>query len=80
MQEIAELLGKGLNHEISGSVNKSTSDGKHGMKRKEPPKQYKVHSLERGLDLIELMAEGSPEKSLTELSQLADFKLCMAAD
>lgn len=45
------------------------------MKRKEPPRQYKVHSLERGLDLIELMAEGSPEKSLTELSRLAGFNM-----
>jgi len=38
-------------------------------------KPYKVHSLERGLDLIEILADGAPEKSLTELSQKAGFNL-----
>jgi DNA-binding IclR family transcriptional regulator len=45
------------------------------MNRISSPKDYKVHSLERGLDLIELLAEGSPEKSLTALSQEAGFNL-----
>ncbi|GAG21779.1 unnamed protein product, partial [marine sediment metagenome] len=34
-------------------------------------KPYKVHSLERGLDLIEIMADKVSEKSLTELSKRA---------
>ena len=38
-------------------------------------KPYKVHSLERGLDLIEILADGLPEKSLTELSKRAGFNL-----
>lgn len=36
-------------------------------------KQYKVHTLERGLDLIELLADGSREKSLSQLSKEAGF-------
>lgn len=38
-------------------------------------KSYKVHSLERGLDLIEILADEVPEKSLTELSKRAGFNL-----
>lgn len=45
------------------------------MNKTSPAKNYKVHSLERGLDLIELLGEGSPEKSLTELSHEASFNL-----
>jgi len=36
-------------------------------------KNYKVHSLERGLDLIELMTVGPNDKSLSELSAEAEF-------
>jgi hypothetical protein len=36
-------------------------------------KQYLVHSLERGLDLIEILSKGEPHKSLTNLSELAGF-------
>jgi DNA-binding IclR family transcriptional regulator len=43
------------------------------MKTTKSPKEYKVHSLERGLDLIELLAEDSTEKSLSELSKKASF-------
>jgi DNA-binding IclR family transcriptional regulator len=43
------------------------------MKNNKSPKEYKVHSLERGLDLIELLAEDSTEKSLSELSKKASF-------
>ena len=32
-------------------------------------KSYKVHSLERGLDLLELLADSAREMSLSELSQ-----------
>jgi len=45
------------------------------MKNTPSSKPYKVHSLERGLDLIEILADGVPEKSLTELSQKAGFNL-----
>jgi len=45
------------------------------MKNTLSSKPYKVHSLERGLDLIEILAYGVPEKSLTELSQKAGFSL-----
>ena len=38
-------------------------------------KPYKVHSLERGLDLIEIMADKVSEKSLTEISKRAGFNL-----
>jgi len=38
-------------------------------------KPYKVHSLERGLDLIEILADEEPEKSLTKLSKDAGFNL-----
>jgi DNA-binding IclR family transcriptional regulator len=38
-------------------------------------KKYRVHSLERGLDLIEILAKGPIEKSLKELSQEAGFNL-----
>ena len=48
------------------------------MADKGSPKRYKVHSLERGLDLIELLAEGPPQKSLTDLSQQAGFNLTTA--
>lgn len=43
------------------------------MKKKTAPKEYKVHSLERGLDLIEILAEDPSEKTLTELSKKASF-------
>ncbi|MEW6263889.1 MAG: IclR family transcriptional regulator [Thermodesulfobacteriota bacterium] len=36
-------------------------------------KNYTVHSLERGLDLLELLAEGPPEKALSQISQAAGF-------
>jgi DNA-binding IclR family transcriptional regulator len=36
-------------------------------------KNYKVHSLERGLDLLELLASSSREMSLSELSKEANF-------
>ncbi|MBF0529724.1 MAG: IclR family transcriptional regulator [Deltaproteobacteria bacterium] len=36
-------------------------------------KNYTVHSLERGLDLLEIMAEDPVEKTLTEISQAAGF-------
>jgi len=45
------------------------------MERISSSKPYKVHSLERGLDLIEILADGPPEKSLTELSKRAGFNL-----
>ena len=32
------------------------------------PKKYRVHSLERGLDLIDLLAKAPVEKSLKDLS------------
>lgn len=48
------------------------------MANTQPSKKYRVHSLERGLDLIELLAEGPPEKSLTDLSQQAGFNLTTA--
>lgn len=41
-------------------------------------KKYKVHSLERGLDLIELLADGPQERSLTDVSQQAGFNLTTA--
>jgi len=43
------------------------------MTKNTPPKKYKVHTLERGLDLIELLAERASEKSLSEISQEAGF-------
>ena len=43
------------------------------MNKSANSKKYKVHSLERGLDLIEILADGSPEKSLSELSKKAEF-------
>jgi len=43
------------------------------MTRPPVKKNYKVHSLERGLDLMEILAQGEPERSLTELSQEAGF-------
>jgi IclR family KDG regulon transcriptional repressor len=36
-------------------------------------KTYQVHSLERGLDLIEILAEHSREMTLSELSKIAGF-------
>jgi len=36
-------------------------------------KSYKVHSLERGLDLLELLADSAREMSLSELSKEANF-------
>jgi IclR family KDG regulon transcriptional repressor len=36
-------------------------------------KEYKVHSLERGLDLLEILSEASSEKSLKDLSEEAEF-------
>lgn len=36
-------------------------------------KPYQVHSLERGLDLIEILADASREMSLSELSKTAGF-------
>ena len=36
---------------------------------------YTARSLERALDLIEIPADGTPEKSLTELTRRADFHL-----
>ncbi|MBE0478186.1 helix-turn-helix domain-containing protein [Candidatus Aerophobetes bacterium] len=36
---------------------------------------YRVYSLERGLHLLEVLAEGAPEKSLTEVSQKSGFNL-----
>jgi len=38
-------------------------------------KPYKVHSLERGLDLIEILADKVSEKSLTEIGKRAGFNL-----
>lgn len=38
-------------------------------------KNYKVHSLERGLELIELLSETSVPISLTEISNKANFNL-----
>ena len=43
------------------------------MTKQPAKKKYKVHSLERGLDLMEILAQGEPERSLTELSQEAGF-------
>jgi IclR family transcriptional regulator, KDG regulon repressor len=37
------------------------------------PKMYKVHSLERGLDLLEIMAQGKSEWALKELSLASGF-------
>ncbi len=45
------------------------------MKKTRSSLRYKVHSLERGLDLIEILTDGTPEKSLTELSKRAGFNL-----
>jgi DNA-binding IclR family transcriptional regulator len=41
-------------------------------------RKYQVHSLERGLDLIELLARANPEKTLKELSQEAGFNISTA--
>ena len=43
------------------------------MGKSNNPKTYKVHSLERGLDLLELLAQFSREISLSELSKEAGF-------
>ena len=43
------------------------------MEKPNNSKSYKVHSLERGLDLIELMSHFSREMSLSELSREAGF-------
>ncbi|WP_458777840.1 IclR family transcriptional regulator [Desulforhopalus sp. 52FAK] len=40
-----------------------------------PAKQYKVHTLERGLELIELLSEVGKPVSLTEISKLAGFNM-----
>jgi IclR family transcriptional regulator, KDG regulon repressor len=48
------------------------------MAKRDLAKEYKVHSLERGLDLIELLAQGSPEKSLSEVSKAAGFNQATA--
>jgi IclR family KDG regulon transcriptional repressor len=37
--------------------------------------KYQVHSLERGLDLIEILAQQSSERSLTDISKLSGFNL-----
>jgi len=42
------------------------------------PKKYRVHSLERGLDLIELLAKAPLEKSLKDLSLEAGFNISTA--
>lgn len=43
------------------------------MEKTNNSKKYKVHSLERGLDLLELLAYSSREMSLSELSKEANF-------
>jgi IclR family transcriptional regulator, KDG regulon repressor len=43
------------------------------VKKQINSKPYKVHSLERGLDLIELLAKNPQEISLSELSRTAGF-------
>jgi IclR family transcriptional regulator, KDG regulon repressor len=43
------------------------------MNRRNPTKNYSVHSLERGLDLIELLTDKETEVSLTEISQEIGF-------
>ena len=43
------------------------------MDKKSKLKGYKVHSLERGLDLIEILAEANGSLSLSEISKLSDF-------
>lgn len=45
------------------------------MESRPPKKPYQVHSLERGLDIMEILGKGPPEKTLTEISQLAHFNL-----
>jgi DNA-binding IclR family transcriptional regulator len=45
------------------------------MKKKEPQRKFKANTLDRGLDLLEILARQSSEKSLTELSELAGFNL-----
>ncbi len=41
-------------------------------------KKYQVHSLERGLDLIEILAKGDTEQSLTDLCKKAGFNMTTA--
>ncbi|MBC7189577.1 IclR family transcriptional regulator [Candidatus Aerophobetes bacterium] len=43
--------------------------------KKPSTKRYKVHSLERGLDIIEVLSDGAAGKSLTEISRQAGFNL-----
>ena len=43
------------------------------VKKPNPAKTYRVHSLERGLDILELLADGPTEISLTELARRAEF-------
>ena len=43
------------------------------MINKKATKEYKVHSLERGFDLLEILAQNGFEKSLTEISSDAGF-------
>ena len=43
------------------------------MKEKKTTLKYKVHSLERGLELLELLALGAKEKTLTELCRESGF-------
>lgn len=45
------------------------------FKAAKPAKAYRVHSLERGLDIVELLANGPREMSLSELARQAEFSL-----
>ncbi len=42
---------------------------------KQPTKDYKVHSLERGLDILEIIARGPQEMALTEVARQSEFSL-----
>lgn len=47
-------------------------------KKKTGTQNYQVHSLERGLDLIEILAHGEKEKTLTQLCEQAGFNMTTA--
>ena len=48
------------------------------MAKDNSTKKYQVHSLERGLDLIEILAQGDTDQSLTDLCKKAGFNMTTA--
>lgn len=48
------------------------------MKEKKTTPKYRVHSLERGLELLELLALGAKEKTLSELCRESGFSTSTA--